>query len=80
MKIVFFGQIKEVLGVSQLEYLERCENVAQLRKRLQSKGESWQQFLSTTRSLVAVNQVLTDESCVLSETDEIAFFPPVTGG
>lgn len=80
MKVVFFGHIKEVLGVSELEDVERCENVAQLRQKLQMKGDSWQEFLSTQRSLVAVNHVLSDESCALSKTDEVAFFPPVTGG
>ena len=80
MKVMFFGHIKEVLGVAQLDIPERCENVAQLRKKLQAKGDVWQQYLAAERSLVAVNHELTDNDCMLSATDEIAFFPPVTGG
>lgn len=80
MKVVFFGQIKEVLGVSQIEDAACCENVAQLRMKLQLRGENWLEYLSTQRSLVAVNHVLTDDNHELSKTDEVAFFPPVTGG
>ena len=80
MKIVFFGQLKEVLGVTGLEHSEPCENVAELRQLLQSKGDNWQEYLSASRSLVAVNHELSDDSCVLSLADEVAFFPPVTGG
>ncbi len=80
MKVVFFGQLKEILGVSQLENVGPFENVALLRAELQKTDENWQQSLSSERCLVAVNHVLSDDSCELTGDEEVAFFPPVTGG
>ena len=45
------------------------------------RGEVWSQLLSPERSLsCAVNQHSAAENVALSDGDEVAFFPPVTGG
>ena len=38
------------------------------------------QYLAYGKALVAVNQELTSDDTVINDADEIAFFPPVTGG
>lgn len=37
-------------------------------------------FNDDDKVLVAVNQTVTDKNCVLADNDEVAFFPPMTGG
>jgi molybdopterin converting factor small subunit len=45
------------------------------------RGEVWAQLLSSERALrCAVNQHIAAENIALSDGDEVAFFPPVTGG
>ena len=85
LKILFFGQLKDV---TQTEYLdidiiqngERLNTVAKLRSWLQEKGAIWNEYLAYGRALVAVNQEMTGDDAEINEADEIAFFPPVTGG
>jgi molybdopterin synthase sulfur carrier subunit len=54
--------------------------VAMLRNLLQEKGDIWNEYLAYGKALVAVNQEMTGDDTALNDTDEIAFFPPVTGG
>jgi molybdopterin synthase sulfur carrier subunit len=51
-----------------------------LRNLLREKGDIWNEYLAYGKALVAVNQVMTGDDTALNDTDEIAFFPPVTGG
>ena len=80
MKVLFFAQIREDLKTSELEIEGDIKTVKQLRSLLQEKGDRWQDLLSSERSLVAVNQTLCDDEFSLNANDEVAFFPPVTGG
>jgi sulfur-carrier protein len=83
MKITlrFFASLREALGaVEVLEVSEGC-TIAQLRADLCGRGEPHASALAAGRALrCARNQTLCDEQQVLSEGDELAFFPPVTGG
>lgn len=45
-----------------------------------SHDERWQQALANTKVLMAINQVVADHSAIVNDGDEVAFFPPVTGG
>lgn len=80
MQVLFFAQLREDLGTASIVLEEPVESVAQLRLLLQAKGQKWQTLLSADRSLAAVNQTLCDDRQSLNEGDEVAFFPPVTGG
>jgi molybdopterin synthase sulfur carrier subunit len=85
LKILFFGQIREVLqtdelDVDLLELQNPLKNVAELRRHLRLRGGLWGEYLATTRSLVAVNQTMSTELTPIKDNDEIALFPPVTGG
>lgn len=80
MKVLFFAQLREDLKTSEVQIEENIETVKQLRSLLQKKGDRWQYLLSSERSLVAVNQTLSDDESLLNTNDEVAFFPPVTGG
>lgn len=85
LKILFFGQLKEVLKTEflDIEFVlsgEQINSVAKLRSILQAKGDVWDEYLAYGKALVAVNQEMTNDDAVISDADEIAFFPPVTGG
>jgi len=85
LKILFFGQLKEVtktecLEIELMQGGQPLNSVATLRRFLQSKGDIWNEYLAYGKALVAVNQEMTDDDTAINDSDEIAFFPPVTGG
>ena len=81
--ILYFASLAEDLGTrsEQLDISDGCDTVADLVALLRARGEPFASaFDGETRILVAVNQEMTDPGAGISDTDEIAFFPPVTGG
>ena len=81
IKILFFAQLREMLELESLEFaLSIAINVAQLKKQLAEKGGRWQLMFAEQEVLVAVNQVIGGDDTMLKAGDEVAFFPPVTGG
>ena len=80
IKVLFFAQLREVLGTEKLELSAEFHDVAALRLGLMSRGERWREYLESGKALVAVNQTLVTDSEPLKSGDEVAFFPPVTGG
>lgn len=80
LKIVFFAQLREQLATSELQLDVVPDNVGALRELLADKGSKWREFLMAENCLAAVNQVVADNAKPLHANDEVAFFPPVTGG
>lgn len=82
IKIRFFAALRERLDCSQ--YLLQCDsnsqNVATVLEQLKGHDSLWHQELSRTDLLCAVNQQLVPLSAAVRDGDELAFFPPVTGG
>ncbi|HOW65622.1 MAG TPA: MoaD/ThiS family protein [Candidatus Paceibacterota bacterium] len=79
MKILFFAQLREVSGFSELELrLSDPVSARELWERLQ-------QMLPRLREIkvplqVACNQELVGWETRLNPQDEVAFLPPVSGG
>lgn len=82
MKILFFGNLREQLGTGEIEVplAPGTNNIADLLEALKQRGSEWQQALSTGSLLYAVNQTMATQSTLLKDNDEVALFPPVTGG
>ena len=83
LSLRYFAGIREQLGRDgeALESVSDVATVAALRQLLMARGEIWQQALSEKRVLrVAVNQDMAGPETLLRDGDEVAFFPPVTGG
>ncbi len=77
----FFSSLREQLGFSQLEYDTQAANLALLRQELMQSSPVFSQALMSGKAIrMAINQEVCDESMLLSEGCEVAFFPPVTGG
>ncbi|MCV6589714.1 MAG: molybdopterin converting factor subunit 1 [Marinobacterium sp.] len=83
LTLVYFARFRETLGLDREQVMlpEGVTTVAQLIDSLVAeRGEPWQSVLTAANVLVAVNQEMVDVACSLSAGDEVAFFPPVTGG
>jgi sulfur-carrier protein len=83
IKVVFFAALREQLGISaeEIDLPAGVTTVAGLRSHLVQRGGAWQSVLADKRLIrVAVNQDMAQAGSALKPGDEIAFFPPVTGG
>lgn len=80
VKVLYFASLKEALGMGSetLELPAGVTTVGGLRDWLAGNGR---ERLGSARNLrCAVNQDMADGTAPLRDGDEIAFFPPVTGG
>ncbi|MCC8379185.1 MULTISPECIES: molybdopterin synthase sulfur carrier subunit [Xenorhabdus] len=80
IKVLFFAQVRELVGTDSLELPNDYPTVAHLRRSLLEKGERWELALEDGKLLAAVNQSFVHAEHPLNDGDEVAFFPPVTGG
>ncbi|WP_340616732.1 molybdopterin synthase sulfur carrier subunit [Xenorhabdus entomophaga] len=80
IKVLFFAQVRELVGTDSLELPNDYPTVAYLRQALIEKGERWALALEEGKLLAAVNQSFVHVEHPLNDGDEVAFFPPVTGG
>nr|WP_086939635.1 molybdopterin converting factor subunit 1 [Thaumasiovibrio occultus] len=78
VEVKFFALTRELVGEDAIEVALDSGTVESLRQILCARGEPWRQALSHT--LVAVNHQMVAESHQFQAGDEVAFFPPVTGG
>ncbi|MDQ2733785.1 MAG: MoaD/ThiS family protein [Pseudomonadota bacterium] len=77
----FFASVREGLGAAESVELAAGGDVAVLRDTLASRGGRYEELLGRQRVVrSARNRVLCAESEVLTDGDEVGFFPPVTGG
>ncbi|MFT6328133.1 MAG: molybdopterin synthase sulfur carrier subunit [Bermanella sp.] len=80
INIRFFAILRERLGVDSLAYEYSDEKtVDDIKQNIIARGEPWT-LLAEQDVLIALNQTLTSASARVNDGDEIAFFPPVTGG
>lgn len=82
VRILYFASLRETLGCAEetLELPPAVATVAALRNHLAARGAAWA-ALETYRNLrFAVNHQVTGPEAPVAAGDEVAFFPPVTGG
>lgn len=82
INVLFFAQVRELLGESglQVEATDELSSAEMLRATLAAKDEKWGRVLASDKLLVAVNQTISSWDTPIQDGDEVAFFPPVTGG
>jgi sulfur-carrier protein len=77
----YFASLREALGAAETVAATPGQTVAAVRDGLLARGGRYAEVLARGRAVrCALNQTLCDEQAVLSDGDELAFFPPVTGG
>ena len=83
VKVLFFAGLREQLGTpgEEIELPGGIATVGGLRAHLRSRGGVYEKVLAE-KSLVraAVNQDMVQPTAAIKAGDEVAFFPPVTGG
>lgn len=83
LKIQYFASLRETLGAHNEELVlpAQVANVEQLATHLSSsRAGQWAILEDASRVLIAVNQTIVERSHPLHGSEEIAFFPPMTGG
>lgn len=79
LKLLFFASLREALQTADETLETDAVTVQAVREQLAGRGGEWTR-LTAKHIRAAVNQDMADDACVLKDGDELAFFPPVTGG
>ncbi|MBA53073.1 MAG: molybdopterin converting factor subunit 1 [Pseudomonadales bacterium] len=82
IKVLFFARIRDQVGCNELdlELPETVSDVGAFTDQLKQRGKEFSAALSDPNVLVAVNQEMASSQTTVEDGDEIAYFPPVTGG
>jgi molybdopterin synthase sulfur carrier subunit len=79
--IVFFAALREQLGCAHLNLaIDTPSTLLEVKQYLINEHPHWQKTLQHESILSAVNHTIVSNDYVLTSDDEVAFFPPVTGG
>lgn len=83
VELIYFARLREALGTGSetLALPPEVRTVAALTDFLRARGGDWQTQLAPEKPVrVAVNQEMATPETAIADGDEIAYFPPVTGG
>jgi molybdopterin synthase sulfur carrier subunit len=83
MKILYFAWLRQKIGIDseEIELPSHITDVAGLIEWLKKRNENFAEALSDFKSIrVAVNQEFVEPDALVAQGDEVAIFPPMTGG
>ncbi|MCY4150924.1 MAG: molybdopterin converting factor subunit 1 [Aestuariivita sp.] len=81
MQILYFAWVRERIGVPKDVLATEANTVSELVEELKGRAERYQIAFSDMSSIrVAVDQELAELNTPLAGAQEVAFFPPMTGG
>ncbi len=79
--VLYFAWVRERIGTAKESVKTEAETVADLVKELSERDPRYALAFSDLSSLrVAVDHELQDFDASLKNVQEVAFFPPMTGG
>ena len=81
--ILYFARLREALGKTseEIELPAGVRDLESLRRWLRERGGAWAEEMADGKPVrAAVNQDVAQGNTPVGDGDEIAFFPPVTGG
>jgi molybdopterin synthase sulfur carrier subunit len=79
LKILYFAGLREAIG-SGAENIELPAGVGTVGALREALGRQHPELLSARNLRAAVNQKMAGMDTPVADGDEVAFFPPVTGG
>ena len=83
MKLLYFAWVKDRIGLSEetVDLPNDVTTIIELLDWLASRGENYASAINNGKTVrIAVNQSYAPEDKSITNEDEIALFPPVTGG
>jgi molybdopterin synthase sulfur carrier subunit len=82
VKVLYFASLRETLGYSHetLTLPAQIATLGDLRSHLAKRGGVWESLGEGRNVRAAINQEMVGPEVAVADRDEIAFFPPVTGG
>ena len=78
--IKYFASVRESIGQASEHRETTASTLAGLRDELLASSSTYSCLGRDKAVRMALGQVMSDESAMLFEGCEVAFFPPVTGG
>ncbi len=80
--VLYFARLREALGTGSetIKLPADVSNIDSLRAHLIARGGVWADELQKTAIRAAINQSMARGDSAIADGDEVAFFPPVTGG
>ena len=81
MNVLYFAWVRERIGIPREAVETEAKTVMELVQELRAREDRYEMAFSDLSALrVAVDQKLTDFDAPLAGAQEVAFFPPMTGG
>ncbi|ASI88530.1 molybdopterin synthase sulfur carrier subunit [Vibrio mediterranei] len=80
IKVLFFAQTRELIGQDSVELTAEFATIEDIRVHLAAQQGKWELALESGKLLAALNQNIVALDEKVQDGDEVAFFPPVTGG
>ncbi len=83
IKVLYFARLKEAVNYSseEIDLPEAIKTITALKNYLSQRGEIWANLFDGKQVVrAAINHALVDDLATIQAGDEVAFFPPVTGG
>lgn len=83
VKILYFAGLREATGSAseELALPANVRDIGGLHALLRGRGGAWAEALAESKRVrAAVNQDMAAADTAVADGDEVAFFPPVTGG
>ena len=83
IKVLYFARIKEAVKYSteDIDLPSDIKTIIALKNYLSKRGETWANLFNGKQVVrAAINHALVDDLAAINADDEVAFFPPVTGG
>ncbi len=83
IKVLYFARIKEAVNYSteDIDLPSDITTVTALKNYLSLRGDNWANLFNGKQVVrAAINHALVDDLAAIKTGDEVAFFPPVTGG
>jgi molybdopterin synthase sulfur carrier subunit len=81
--VLYFARLKESLNYSteEIDLPADVSSIAALKLHLAKRGEAWAYLFNGQQTIrAAINHALVENDAVIKNGDEVAFFPPLTGG
>lgn len=82
LKVLYFASLREALGSSgeEIDLPTGVSTAGALRDHIIGRGQPWDALARAKNLRCAVNKAMVGFDATIKAGDEVAFFPPVTGG